>query len=74
VGWKDPQQLRALRVLSEDLGLVPSTHVGGTSLLCITGSKGSDTLLWPLRALCVQMVCRHTCRQNSHTLTVDTNK
>lgn len=41
--WRDPQWLRVLAILPEDLSLIPSTCVGQLTTTCKSSSKGSDT-------------------------------
>ena len=61
------QWLRALAIL-ENLGLLPSIHMGAHSRLQLDpSSKGSDTLLWSPWVPGMQVVLRHTCKQNAHT-------
>lgn len=59
------QWLRALTVLPEDLGLVPSTCIEVTTI-SNSGSRIPDAIFWPLKAQDENLhTC--TCRQNTYT-------
>lgn len=55
------QRLRALGVLSEDLGLLPCTHMAAHNKLYFN-SRGSNSLLLSLKMPAMHRVCKHTHR------------
>jgi hypothetical protein len=56
------QWLRALVVLTEDPGSVPSTYMAASDLYNVS-SWGQDTLSQPPRATGTHLVHKHTCKQ-----------
>lgn len=57
-GWEIAQRLGAQAVLSEEPSLIPSNHID---------SPGDPTPSSSLYGHCIHMVCRHTCREHTHT-------
>ena len=53
------QLSRALAVLVEEPGLVPSTHVGQLTTGCNHTARGSGALFWPLQAPAHVCACTH---------------
>ena len=56
-----PQQLRALAILEEDSGLVPSTHI--VAKVHNSNSRESNTFFWPTQVQGIHMVHMDTCTQ-----------
>lgn len=50
------QWSRIFAVFSEDLGLVPSTHIGQPTNTCNSSFRGLDTLFWgAFRGICIHV-------------------
>lgn len=60
------QQLRALAVLAENLGLVPSTYSVAHNYVFNSSSRRANNVFWPLRVPSMRLV--HTCIQTNKTL------
>ena len=57
------QGLRALAALLEDMGSIPTAHMVADPGLQF---QETDALFWHPQAPSTQVMCRHTCRQNTH--------
>jgi hypothetical protein len=50
-GWREGSAVRACIAHTEDLSLIPSTHVGRLPTACNSGLRESDALFWPPQTL-----------------------
>ena len=60
------QQLRALVVLPEDPSLIPRTHIYWLIVICNSSYRAYRALSWPPWVPDMQVVHRHTYKQNTH--------